>query len=61
MLDQCFQFIQYNESPLSTWADNEFDLNKTYAFDTVAFSEWLTELRKEILNDTLEKIDHESK
>ena len=60
-LDKLEALIQHNESPLSTWADNEFDLNKTYAFDTVAFSEWLTELRKEILNDTLEKIDHESK
>ena len=60
-LDKLEALIQHNESPFSTWADNEFDLNKTYAFDTVAFSEWLTELRKEILNDTLEKIDHESK
>ena len=60
-LDKLEALIQHNKSPLSTWADNEFDLNKTYAFDTVAFSEWLTELRKEILNDTLEKIDHESK
>ena len=60
-LDKLEALIQHNESPLSTWADNEFDLNKTYAFDTVAFSEWLTELRKEILNDTLEKIDRESK
>jgi putative hydrolase of HD superfamily len=30
-----------------------------YAFDTVAFSDWLTSLRKEILNDTLAKIDRE--
>ncbi|MCR5603670.1 MAG: HD domain-containing protein [Lachnospiraceae bacterium] len=60
-LDKLEALIQHNESPLNTWADNEFDLNKTYAFDTVAFSEWLTDLRKEILNDTLEKIDRESK
>ena len=33
------------------------ELNKTYAFDTVEFSEWLTELRKAILEDTLEKIE----
>ena len=60
-LDKLEALIQHNESPLNTWADNEFDLNKTYAFDTVAFSEWLTDLRKEILNDTLQKIDRESK
>ena len=28
----------------STWSENEYELNKTYAFDTVSFSEWLTEL-----------------
>ena len=49
--------IQHNESPISTWAPNEYELNKTYAFDTVAFSDWLTALRKEILNDTLQKIE----
>jgi putative hydrolase of HD superfamily len=56
-LDKLEALIQHNESPLSTWSDNEYELNKTYAFDTVAFSEWLTELRKAILEDTLEKIE----
>jgi Predicted hydrolases of HD superfamily len=55
-LDKLEALIQHNESPLDTWSDNEYDLNKVYAFDTVAFSPWLTELRKEILKDTLEKI-----
>jgi len=31
----------------------------SYAFNTVEFSEWLSELRKEILKDTLEKIEKE--
>ena len=35
------------------------ELNKTYAFDTVSFSEWLTDLRKAILEDTLDKIEKE--
>ena len=56
-LDKLEALIQHNESPLSTWAENEYDLNKTYAFDTVAFSGWLTELRNEILRDTMEKIE----
>ena len=56
-LDKLEALIQHNESPISTWSDNEYELNKTYAFDTVAFSEWLTELRKAILEDTLEKIE----
>ena len=55
-LDKLEALIQHNESPLDTWSDNEYDLNKVYAFDTVSFSPWLTELRKEILKDTLEKI-----
>ena len=55
-LDKLEALIQHNESPLSTWAENEFELNKKYAFDTVAFSKWLSELRQEILNYTLTKI-----
>ena len=56
-LDKLEAVIQHNESPISTWEPNEYDLNRTYAFDTVAFSEWLTALRKEILSDTLQKIE----
>ena len=56
-LDKLEALIQHNESPLSTWAENEYELNRTYAFDAVAFSEWLTGLRREILQDTLDKID----
>ena len=44
------------EPPLDTWSENEYELNKTYAFDTVGFSWWLTELRKDILGETLDKI-----
>ena len=42
-LDKLEALIQHNESPLDTWAENEFELNKTYAFDEVAFSSWLTD------------------
>ena len=56
-LDKLEAVIQHNEAPLATWAPNEYELNKTYAFDTVAFSEWLTTLRREILADTLKKIE----
>ena len=56
-LDKLEAVIQHNESPLSTWSENEYELNKTYAFDAVAFSDWLTSLRQEVLKDTLEKID----
>ena len=55
-LDKLEALIQHNESPLETWSENEFELNRTYAFDVVSFSEWLTQLRQEILKDTAEKI-----
>lgn len=58
-LDKLEALIQHNESPLSTWSENEYELNKTYAFDTVSFSDWLTELRKAILEDTVAKIEKE--
>ncbi len=60
-LDKLEALIQHNESPLDTWSDNEYELNKTYAFDSVSFSEWLTALREEILGDTLEKLQEESR
>lgn len=59
-LDKLEALIQHNESPLDTWADHEYELNKTYAFETVAFSEWLKNLRKAVLEETLEKIERES-
>ena len=55
-LDKLEALIQHNESSLETWSDNEYELNLTYAFDTVEFSEWLTELRKAVLEDTKEKL-----
>ena len=55
-LDKLEALIQHNESPLETWSENEFELNKTYAFNTVSYSKWLTELRKAILDETLEKL-----
>ena len=55
-LDKLEALIQHNESPIDTWSENEYELNKTYAFNTVEFSSWLTELRKAILEDTLDKI-----
>ncbi len=58
-LDKLEALIQHNESPIDTWSENEFELNKTYAFDTVTFSDWLTDLRNVILDETLEKIEKE--
>lgn len=48
--------IQHNFSDLSTWLPNEYTLNQTYAQDRVGFSPYLTQLREEMLQDTLGKI-----
>ena len=59
-LDKLEAVIQHNESPLATWTENEYELNKTYGFDAAAFSGWLTELRACMLEDTLSKIEDET-
>ena len=56
-LDKLEALIQHNESSLDTWSENEFALNKVYAFDTVEFSDWLKKLRKSILDDTIKKLE----
>lgn len=48
--------LQHNESALSTWIPHEYELNQTYASDRVAFSPYLTALRKELKEDTIRKI-----
>lgn len=55
-IDGLEALIQHNISDLSTWIPKEYELNKTYADDKVAFSEYLKELREEIRKDTLEKL-----
>ena len=59
-LDKLEALIQHNESPLSTWSENEYDLNMHYADDKVAFSPYLTALRELIRKDTIAKIEAES-
>ena len=51
--------LQHNESDLETWIPREYELNKIYANDKVAFSEYLTQLRAELLKDTLYKLGEE--
>ena len=59
-LDGLEALIQHNESDLSTWSENEYDLNMHYADDKVAFSPYLTALRELIRKDTIAKIEAES-
>ena len=53
--------IQHNFSDISTWLPNEYALNQTYAQDRVGFSAYLTELREEMRQDTLRKIENKNK
>lgn len=55
-IDGLEALIQHNISDLSTWVPREYELNKTYADDKVAFSKYLKELREEIRKDTLKKL-----
>lgn len=55
-IDSLEAVIQHNDSDLSTWLPLEYDLNVTYGDDKVAFSEYLTQLRQAVREDTLEKI-----
>ncbi len=57
-LDKIEAVIQHNESPISTWSSNEYELNKIYGVKEVAFSDWMSQLRKEILNETIRKIEN---
>ena len=55
-IDSLEALIQHNISDLSTWKPKEYELNKTYADDKVAFSEYLRVLREEVRKDTLKKL-----
>lgn len=55
-IDGLEALVQHNISDISTWIPREYELNKTYADDKVAFSDYLKGLREEIRKDTLDKI-----
>ena len=59
-LDGLEALIAHNESDLSTWESHEYQLQMTYCNDRVGFSEFLTRLREEIRQDTINKVAQES-
>ena len=56
-IDGLEALVQHNISDLSTWIPKEYELNLTYADDKVIFSDYLKELRQEIREDSLRKIE----
>ena len=59
-LDGLEAVIAHNESDISTWLPNEYELQLTYAYDKVQFSSYLKSLREAIRDETLNKIQTEN-
>ena len=55
-LDNLEAVVQHNESDLSTWSENEYELNLHYCDDRVGFSPALRALREAIREDTIARI-----
>lgn len=55
-LDGLEALISHNESDISTWEPNEYDLQLTYAQERMKFSDYMMALREEIRQDSLRKI-----
>jgi putative hydrolase of HD superfamily len=55
-LDKLEAVMQHNNADISTWLPLEYELNISYGEENVQFSEYLKQLKKELNNDSLEKI-----
>lgn len=55
-LDKLEVLIQHNEADITTWDAREYDFNLTYAYNKVAYSPMLKQLRDLILSETKTKI-----
>ena len=56
-LDKLEALIQHNESDIKTWIPLEYDLQMTYGNEQVKFSDYLTELRDQVREDSVRKIE----
>lgn len=55
-LDKMEVVLQHNEAPLSTWIPLEYTLNIDHSSEQVEFSNYLKKLKKELNNDSINKI-----
>lgn len=60
-LDGLEAVIQHNEADLSTWSENEYELNLTYAEDKCNFSPFLSKLREYIKEESIQKINNDKR
>ena len=56
-LDNIEALISHNEADISTWLPNEYELNLIYGDKNSEWSEWTRQLRKEVKEDSVKKIN----
>ena len=60
-LDNIEALISHNEADISTWLTREYEENLTYGQTNSEWSFWTKELRKEVKQDSIDKISKEGK
>ena len=60
-LDNIEALISHNEADISTWLTREYEENLTYGQKISEWSFWTKELRKEVKQDSIDKISKEGK
>ena len=60
-LDNIEALISHNEADISTWLPREYEENLTYGQKNSEWSFWTKELRKEVKQDSIDKISKEGK
>ncbi len=58
-LDKMEAVLQHNEAPIETWLPLEYELQLIYGEKEVAFSSYLTQLKRLLNEDTRQKIERE--
>ncbi|MDD6094873.1 MAG: HD domain-containing protein [Clostridia bacterium] len=58
-LDKLEALIQHNEADISTWSDNEYELNFIYGAENCRFSEYTEKFRAVVNEECREKIRRE--
>lgn len=56
-LDKMEAIMQHNEADISTWIPLEYTANLEYGAEAVAFSTYMKNLKQELYNDSLAKIE----
>lgn len=60
-LDKMEAVLQHNEAPIETWLPLEYELQMNYGEKEVAYSPYLTELKRQLNEDSRRKIEKEGR